>query len=286
MARPASSIDGAGSSSGFASAGGGGDRRLPGRARETGRITTLGRGGSDTSAPWRSRRRSTPIAATSTPTSTASTPPIRASCRRPGGIDKVAFEEMLEMASLGAKVLQVRSVESPWCTTSRLCALLLRRPDNHPQARRRDAHLQRGGDCGSKSSPASLSRRRRGSDHPAAQVEDKPGVAAAIFMPLADAKVNVDMIVQNVSEEGKMTDMTFTVPAGGLSTRAYVILEKVKDDDRLFEHHRRHGSRQGLGDRDRHAQPSRRRRARLPRAGRAGREHPRDHNVRDKILAC
>src|SRR5436190_18480140 len=45
------------------------------------------------------------------------------------------------------------------------------------------------------------------------QIEDKPGVAAAIFGPLADANINVDMIVQNVSEDGKTTDLTFTVPA-------------------------------------------------------------------------
>ena len=51
-------------------------------------------------------------------------------------------------------------------------------------------------------------------------VEDKPGIAAAIFGPLADSSVNVDMIVQNVSADGKTTDLTFTVPATRLSARA------------------------------------------------------------------
>ena len=89
---------------------GGGDRRLPGAL---GRTTASRRSGAAAPipAPSPSPRRSRPTAATSIPTSTASTPPIRASSRRRGGWPKISFEEMLEMASLGAKVLQVRSVE-------------------------------------------------------------------------------------------------------------------------------------------------------------------------------
>ena len=75
----------------------------------TNRVTTLGRGGSDTSAVALAAAIYA-SAATSTPTLTASIRPIRASCRRRGRLDKVSFEEMLEMASLGAKVLQVRWV--------------------------------------------------------------------------------------------------------------------------------------------------------------------------------
>ena len=60
------------------------------------------------------------------------------------------------------------------------------------------------------------------------QIEDKPGVAAAIFGPLADANINVDMIVQNVSEDGKTTDLTFTVPSADFD-RARATIEKAKD---------------------------------------------------------
>ena len=90
------------------------------------------------------------------------------------------------------------------------------------------------------------------------QIEDKPGVAAAIFGPLADANINVDMIVQNVSEDGKTTDLTFTVPASDYNRArdtitsskgkiGYTRLDSATDVAKVF------------GDRQRHAQPCRRR---------------------------
>ena len=89
---------------------GGGDRRLPGhRARTT--ASRRSGAAAPTPAPSRSPRRSARSAATSIPTSTASIRPTRASSPKARRLDKVAFEEMLEMASLGSKVLQVRSVE-------------------------------------------------------------------------------------------------------------------------------------------------------------------------------
>ena len=101
------------------------------------------------------------------------------------------------------------------------------------------------------------------------QIEDKPGVAAAIFGPLADANINVDMIVQNVSEDGKTTDLTFTVPASDYN-RARDTITSSKGKIGYAQARQRHRRRQGLGDRQRHAQPCRRRRARrsprLPRA--------------------
>jgi hypothetical protein len=75
-----------------------------------GRITTLGRGGSDTTAVAFAAALG-PSAATSTPMSTASTPPTRAWCDGARKLDRISYEEMLELASLGAKVLQTRSVE-------------------------------------------------------------------------------------------------------------------------------------------------------------------------------
>ena len=112
------------------------------------RITTLGRGGSDTSAVAIAAAIEAPTAATSTPTSTASTPPIRASCRRRKRLAKVSYEEMLEMASLGAKVLQVRSVELAMVHGVRT---LVRssfddagRASNRRRRSARHAHLRRG----------------------------------------------------------------------------------------------------------------------------------------------
>ena len=103
------------------------------------------------------------------------------------------------------------------------------------------------------------------------RVPDKPGVAAAIFGPLADANINVDMIVQNVSADGATTDLTFTVPAADYE-RADDVLAKARKDAIGYERARRRDRRrQGLGDRHRHAQPRRRRRRRRSRRWPSGR---------------
>ncbi len=120
-----------------------------------------------TPAPWRSPRRSRPTAATSTPTSTASTPPTRASSPKARRLDKIAFEEMLEMASLGAKVLQVRSVELAMVHKVRTYrALVLRRPGGNA-AGRRHPHLRRGGDRGTAGRHRHRLFQGRGPDHAA-----------------------------------------------------------------------------------------------------------------------
>ncbi|WLA48832.1 aspartate kinase [Bradyrhizobium elkanii] len=182
---------------------------------DTGRITTLGRGGSDTSR-WRSRPRCAPTAATSTPTSTASTPPIPVVVPKARRLDKIAFEDMLELASQGAKVLQVRSVELGMVHNMPIFvrSSFDKPEDIDPHANQppgtlicseeeiMEMHVVTG--IAFSKDEAQISVR---------QIEDKPGIAAAIFGPLADASINVDMIVQNVSEDGKTTDLTFTVPA-------------------------------------------------------------------------
>ena len=138
--------------------------------------------------------------------STASTRPIRASCPRRAGSTKISFEEMLEMASLGAKVLQVRSVELAMVHKVRT---FVRSSFDDPDAPGMgDARNPPGtlicdeeeiveqqvvtGIAYAKDE-AQISLRR---------VADRPGVAAAIFGPLAEANINVDMIVQNISEDG------------------------------------------------------------------------------------
>jgi aspartate kinase len=182
--------------------------------KETGRITTLGRGGSDTSAvavaaAIRAERCDiyTDVDGVYT-----TDPRVVPKARR---LDKVAFEEMLELASLGAKVLQVRSVELGMVHNVRI---FVRSSFDKPEDI--DAHGNPPGTliCDEEEiveqqvvtgiafskDEAQISIRR---------VQDKPGVAAAIFGPLAQANINVDMIVQNVSADGATTDLTFTVPA-------------------------------------------------------------------------
>ena len=150
---------------------------------------------------WRSRPLSAPSAATSIPMWTASTPPIRAWCPRRIGWTRSRTEEMLELASLGAKVMQVRSVELGMVHNVRIfvrssfeslrTSILQEPPSGTLYLRRR---RYRG--------TASRHRDRlfqgRGADL-APSGAGQAGVAAAIFGPLADSNINVDMIVQNVS---------------------------------------------------------------------------------------
>src|SRR5215213_8220130 len=194
----------------------------------TGRITTLGRGGSDTSA--------VAIAAaiqadrcdiyTDVDGVYTTDPRVVPKAKR---LDKVAFEEMLELASQGAKVLQVRSVELGMVHNVRI---FVRSSFDTPESI--DPHGTPLGTliCGEEEileqqvvtgiafskDEAQISIRR---------VQDKPGVAAAIFGPLAEANINVDMIVQNVSSDGSTTDLTFTVPSSDYE-RANVTIEKAR----------------------------------------------------------
>ena len=180
----------------------------------TGRITTLGRGGSDTSAVAIAAA----IHATRCDIYTdvdgvyTTDPRVVPKARR---LDKIAFEDMLELASQGAKVLQVRSVELGMVHGM---PIFVRSSFESPEDI--DPHATPPGTliCSEEEimenhvvtgiafskDEAQISVRR---------IQDKPGVAAAIFGPLADANINVDMIVQNVSEDGATTDLTFTVPA-------------------------------------------------------------------------
>jgi aspartate kinase len=195
-----------------------------GMHKETGRITTLGRGGSDTSA--------VAIAAaiqaercdiyTDVDGIYTTDPRVVPRARR---MPKIAYEEMLEFASLGAKVMQVRSVELGMVHNVRV---FVRSSFDRPEDI--DPHGTPPGTliCGEEEimeqqvvtgiafskDEAQISVRR---------LQDKPGVAAAIFGPLADNNINVDMIVQSVSADGKTTDLTFTVPAADYERAADVL---------------------------------------------------------------
>ncbi len=181
---------------------------------QTGRITTLGRGGSDTSA--------VAIAAairadrcdiyTDVDGVYTTDPRVVPKARR---LDRIAFEDMLELASQGAKVLQVRSVE---LGMTQNMPIFVRSSFDAPEEI--DPHGTPPGTliCGEEDIMEShvvtgIAFSKDEAQISVRQIEDKPGVAASIFVPLADANINVDMIVQNVSEDGKTTDLTFTVPA-------------------------------------------------------------------------
>src|SRR5712675_505538 len=199
-----------------------------GMHKETGRITTLGRGGSDTSAVAIAAAIKADRCDIYTDVDGVYTTDPRV-VPRAQRLPKIAYEEMLELASLGAKVMQVRSVELGMVHNVRI---FVRSSFEKPEDI--DPHGTPPGTliCGEEEiveqqvvtgiafskDEAQISIRR---------VQDKPGVAAAIFGPLADASINVDMIVQNVSADGATTDLTFTVPSADYE-RARMTIEKAK----------------------------------------------------------
>jgi aspartate kinase len=195
---------------------------------ETGRITTLGRGGSDTSAVAVAAAIKADRCDIYTDVDGVYTtdPRVVSKARR---LDKIAFEEMLELASLGAKVLQVRSVELGMVHNVRV---FVRSSFDDPDSI--DPHAAPPGTliCGEEEIVeqqvvTGIAFSKDESQISIRRVADKPGVAAAIFGPLADAGINVDMIVQNVSPDGSTTDLTFTVPSADYE-RATSVLNGAK----------------------------------------------------------
>jgi aspartate kinase len=137
-------------------------------------------------------------------------------------LDKITYEEMLELASLGAKVLQTRSVEM--AMKHRVRVQVLSSFVDAPGTLVCDED-----EIVEKELVSGIAYSRDEAKITLVKVADRPGVAAGIFGPLADANVNVDMIVQNVSEDGKNTDLTFTVAKSDLD-RAQKVLSEKKDE--------------------------------------------------------
>ena len=191
------------------------------------RIATLGRGGSDTSAVALAAALKADRCDIYTDVDGVYTtdPRIEPKARR---LDRIAFEEMLEMASLGAKVLQVRSVELAMVhgvrTFVRSSFTDPATIDSSEGALPPGTLICAEEDIMEKEVVTGIAYSRDEAQISLRRVADRPGVSAAVFGPLADANVNVDMIVQNVSEDGDLTDMTFTVPDGDLE-RAVAVLE-------------------------------------------------------------
>ena len=182
-----------------------------------GRVTTLGRGGSDTTAVALAAALEADRCDIYTDVDGVYTCDPRV-VRRARKIDRIAFEEMLEMASQGANVLQTRSVAMAMRRGVRLQVLssFLDTPGTLIVGEDEIVEEQ---------VVTGVAVSREDAKLTLTGVEDRPGVAAAIFGPLADAEINVDMIVQNVADGGAHTDITFTVPKADLDRAAALLRE-------------------------------------------------------------
>jgi aspartate kinase len=183
-----------------------------------GRITTLGRGGSDTSAVALAAALKADRCDIFTDVDGVYTtdPRIVAKAQK---LSRITYEEMLEMASQGARVLQTRSVEMAMNHRVRLQVLSSFSDSPGTLVVDEDEIVEQRVVSG-------IAYNRDEAKITVQRVADRPGVAAAIFGPLADSAINVDMIVQNISEDGK-TDLTFTVARSDLD-RAVAVLGDCK----------------------------------------------------------
>lgn len=200
---------------------------------QDGRITTLGRGGSDTSA--------VAIAAavkadrcdiyTDVDGVYTTDPRIVTKARK---LKTVTFEEMLELASVGAKVLQTRSVGLAMKENVRIQVLSSFTENGAPSADDlpgtmivSESDMER--DDMERQLITGIAHDKNESKITLTRVPDKPGAVANIFEPLAEAAINVDMIIQNVGREKGETDVTFTAPTSDLD-RTMQVLEKAQPD--------------------------------------------------------
>lgn len=172
---------------------------------DQGNITTLGRGGSDTSAVAVAAGLSADVCEIYTDVDGVYTTDPRI-VPNASKIEKISYEEMLEMASLGAKVLQIRSVE--FANKHDVVIHVRSSFNDNPGTlvMKEDSDMETvlvsGVTCNKDEAKISVLR-----------IPDHPGIAADIFSPLTDSNVTVDMIIQNISSDG-ITDLTFTVPKG------------------------------------------------------------------------
>ena len=192
------------------------------------RITTLGRGGSDTTAVAISATFGAERCDIFTDVEGVFTtdPRIVKNARK---LDVIAYEEMLELSSLGAKVLHTRSVELAMRYGVRLQVLSSFEEKNGTLVCREDKMLESkiisGISCSKEEAKITLTG-----------VDDKPGVAAAIFGPLSESGINVDMIIQNISENNS-TDLTFSCPSSQVLEAEEAIKVASKKNEISFKTH-------------------------------------------------
>ncbi len=181
------------------------------------RVTTLGRGGSDTSAVALAAALGADRCDIYTDVDGIYTtdPRIVTKARK---LAKITYEEMLELASVGAKVLQTRSVEL--AMKQRVRVQVLSSFEDVPGTLVVDED-----EIVEKELVSGIAYSRDEAKVTLVGVPDRPGVAAGIFGPLSEASINVDMIVQNVSPDGRTTDLTFTVGEADLERTLQVLEE-------------------------------------------------------------
>ncbi|MFA3917516.1 aspartate kinase [Ruegeria hyattellae] len=184
-----------------------------------GRITTLGRGGSDTTAVAFAAAFDAERCDIYTDVDGVYTTDPRI-CEKARKLDKISFEEMLELASLGAKVLQTRSVELAMRFGVRLRVL----SSFEEQSDNAGTLVCAEEDIMESNVVAGVAYSRDEAKMTLVSVADRPGIAATIFSALSEAGVNVDMIVQNISDEGR-TDMTFSCPTDQVARSEKALLE-------------------------------------------------------------
>jgi aspartate kinase len=187
------------------------------------RVATLGRGGSDTSAVALAAALRADRCDIYTDVDGVYTTDPRM-VPRARKLDKIAYEEMLELASVGAKVLQTRSVELAMKERVRVRVLS---SFADPEAENQGTFLVDEDEIVEKEIVTGIAYSRDEAKVTLRHVPDRPGVATSVFGPLSEAHVNVDMIVQNVSAEGS-TDMTFTIGRADLP-RVTACLERERD---------------------------------------------------------
>ena len=199
------------------------------------RISTLGRGGSDTSAVGVATALNADRCDIYTDVDGVYTadPRIVSDARK---LHKISYEEMLELASLGSKVLQTRSVEMG--AKSKVPIQVLSSFGEFIGSDRKGTLVTKEEDIVEQEVVSGIAHQKDEAKITVIGVEDVPGVAAKLFEPLADAAINVDMIVQNISQDG-LTDMTFTMPRTDLDRAKKVLKEDVKvkyEDIAITEH--------------------------------------------------
>ncbi|MEK9672481.1 MAG: aspartate kinase [Rhodospirillaceae bacterium] len=188
---------------------------------DDGRVSTLGRGGSDTSAVALAAALNAHRCDIYTDVDGVYTcdPRIVTKARK---LNKITYEEMLEMASQGAKVLQTRAVELAMNHGVRTEVRSTFTADRGTLVVEEEEIVE-------KQVVSGIAYSRDEAKVTLVRVADRPGVAAAIFGPLADASINVDMIVQNIPADGVTTDITFTVGKADLE-RTKAVLDQARGE--------------------------------------------------------
>ncbi|HHO75981.1 MAG TPA: aspartate kinase [Deltaproteobacteria bacterium] len=184
-------------------------------------ITTLGRGGSDTSAVALAAALGADVCEIYTDVDGVYTcdPNICDKARR---LDRISYDEMLELASLGAKVLQTRSVEFAKKHNVPILVKSTFTDDGGTLTTKEDEDME-------KEIVSGITYDRNEAKIALLGVQDRPGVAAMIFSALADNNINVDMIIQNMSTDGKLADLSFTVTRTDFE-KAMKIVRKKADE--------------------------------------------------------